>query len=276
MDASAHGARREGAPAARDRAAAGVSLADDYDAAAAAWADGPARVYRRLAGAMLDRSPVTLLGARVLDVGAGTAVAGEVAMTRGAREVHAADLAVEMLRLRPPGITALVADAARLPLRNGSVDLVAAGFCLSHLPDPGAALAEWRRVGRALVASAFAPGPPHPAKTAVDDALAPLGFVAPAWYRQVTDTSALVEDPGTLEALARDAGFEVVGVARGDVDAGLPTPDDVVRWRFGMAHLAPWLASLPDRERAAAADAARRAVADLGPVTIAVLVLSAR
>src|ERR671915_200569 len=102
---------------------------------------------------MLARSPVPLTGADILDVGAGTAVVAAAARRRGARRILAADTAVGMLRKRPPGIPAVVGDAARLPFADRSCDLVAAGFCLSHLPDPAGAVVEWRRVAGAVLAS---------------------------------------------------------------------------------------------------------------------------
>ena len=43
-----------------------------YAAGAAAWASGPARVYRRLAELLVAFSPVPLGGRRVLDLGSGT------------------------------------------------------------------------------------------------------------------------------------------------------------------------------------------------------------
>ena len=55
-----------------------------YDAAAQAWADGPAAVYARFAATMLEHSPAPLSGAAVLDVGAGTAVASDAALAAGA------------------------------------------------------------------------------------------------------------------------------------------------------------------------------------------------
>lgn len=247
---------------------------DAYDHAADAWAAGPARVYARLAEAMLDHSPVPLGGAGILDVGAGTAVVADAARQRGARLTLASDAAAGMLRLRPPGIPALLGDAARLPFTDGSFDLVAAGFCLSHLPDPAAALAEWRRVARSVVASAFAPGPPHPAKVAVDDAMEALGFVTPEWYQRVKDTSATIEHPDALGALVDAAGFQGVLVRQRSVDVGLDTPVDVVGWRLGMAHLAPWVSSLPETRRRQAIESAREAVADLEPVVIDVLLVS--
>jgi ubiquinone/menaquinone biosynthesis C-methylase UbiE len=254
-------------------AAGGV---DAYDRTAGAWAAGPARVYARLAEAMLDHSPVPMPGVAVLDVGAGTAVVADAARRRGARLVLASDAAAGMLRHRTPGIPAVLGDAAHLPFPDRSFDLVAAGFCLSHLADPAAALDEWRRVAGAVVASAFAPGAPHPAKVAVDDAMTGLGFVLPDWYQRVKETSDQIEDPEVLGALVATAAFEDVRVREQAVDVGLDTPEDVVGWRLGMAHLAPWVASLSEKRREHALEAAREAVADLGPVVIDVLLVSGR
>jgi ubiquinone/menaquinone biosynthesis C-methylase UbiE len=249
---------------------------DAYDSSADAWAAGPASVYGRLAEAMLDESPVPLAGADVLDVGAGTAVVAAAARRRGARRAVASDVAARMLGQRSPGIPAVLGDAARLPFVDGSFDLVAAGFCLSHLDDPAAALDEWRRVAGAVVASAFAPGPPHPAKVAVDAAVERLGFVAPRWYARMKEASEALEDAAALEELIRVAGFGSVQVSQRTVDTGLDSAEDVVRWRFGMAHLAPWVAGLSEPRRQEATEAARRAVADLGPPAIDVLLVSGR
>jgi SAM-dependent methyltransferase len=180
-----------------------------------------------------------------------------------------------MLRRRTSAVPAVLADAARLPFADRAFHLVAAGFCLSHLPDPGAALVEWRRVAGAVLASAFAPGSPHPAKTAVDEAMTSLGFVAPRWYQEVKDLSSAVEEPAALAELARVAGFQTVRVIPERVDTGLDTPREIARWRLGMAHLAPWVAGLTETRRREARAAAEESVTGLGPVLIDVLVLSA-
>lgn len=251
-------------------------VGDAYDRAADAWRRGPERVYGRFAEAMLARSPVDPRGARVLDVGAGTAVAGRAALARGAASVVATDLALGMLRQRGPGMPAVSADAARLPFPDASFDLATAGFCLGHLPDPGAALAEVRRVCGAVVASAFAPGPSHPAKAAIDEVMVQEGFRVPAWYlRLKEETEPAVEDPDALRRLARSAGFGQVDLAVVDVDTGLDSPAAVVEWRWGMAHLADFVATLPDDARARARARAEEAVASMLPVVVPVLVLSA-
>ena len=247
-----------------------------YDAAADAWADSAAPVYARFAAAMVDQSPIPLTDATVLDVGAGTAVACDAALAAGARRAVATDIAEQMLRRRNPPTEAVVADAARLPFGDGRFDLVMAGFCLGHLPDPAAALAECRRVGSATLATAFAPGPSHPAKAAVDAAMEELGFVAPSWYEHLkNDTEPVVEDTATFEALAVAAGFQNVSISQLTVDTGLRTPAEIAAWRLGMAQLAPFVASLPPGKRDEARRAAEEAVADIGPVLVDIQVLSA-
>ena len=55
-----------------------------YDAAAADWAVGPERVYTPLARALIGAAPVPVAGGLVLDLGAGTGVAGRAALAAGA------------------------------------------------------------------------------------------------------------------------------------------------------------------------------------------------
>ncbi len=124
-------------------------------------------------------------GRRVLDLGAGTGVAGRAALAAGAGQVVAADLAVGMLRRGAAALHPVAADAAALPFRDGSFDLVVAAFCLSHLGSVPAGLREARRVGRAIAASAFAPGWTHPAKAAVDEALRRYRLPPPGVVREV-------------------------------------------------------------------------------------------
>ncbi len=247
-----------------------------YDASGAAWRAGPERVYRPLAEALLDRSPCDPAGRRVLDVGAGTGVAARSARRRGAARVVAVDLAAGMLAQREPGVLAAVADAERLPFRDGGFDLVVAAFSLGHVPEPARALAEARRVAPALAASAFDPSWGHPAKRAVDEAMAELGFAVPRWYAVLKGSESAVEDPVALAALAETAGYAEVSVERVDVATGVDDPAGMVDWRWGMAHLAPFVAGLPDGVRARARSAAEEAVRGLPPVVVPMLALSAR
>jgi ubiquinone/menaquinone biosynthesis C-methylase UbiE len=244
-----------------------------YDAAADGWADGPGQMYTLLARALVASAPVPLAGRRVLDLGAGTGVAARAALAAGARQVVAADLAVGMLRRGGTALHPVAADAAALPFRDRSFDLVLAAFCLNHLGRLAAGLGEARRVGGAIAASTFAPGWTHPAKNAVDEALRPFGYREPTWYVSlIREAGSQAGDPEVLTEQAAAAGFTHVRVRTTAVPTGLATPAELASWRLGMAHLAPFMRS---PGRAAAAAAAERAAAGTGPLVVSMVVLTA-
>ena len=248
-----------------------------YDAAAAGWAEGPERVYTPLARALVGAAPLPVTGRRVLDLGAGTGVAGRAALAAGAHWVVSADLAVAMLSRTGPAQAPVAADAAALPFRDQAFDLVVAAFCLNHLSRPAAALREIRRVGRSLAASTFAPGWTHPAKLAVDEALRPFGFQPPAWYRSLQrEAGPAALDPARLAAHASAAGFTGVRVRTMTVPTGLSAPVQLASWRLGLAQVAPFLQSLDAGQLAAARRAAEQAVAGTGPLVVSMLVLTGR
>lgn len=254
---------------------AGVRVA--YNESALAWVAGPDAVYGRLAEVLLTRSPVSIQGARVLDVGAGTGAASRAAIAAGAREVVAADVADGMLRGLAGRVHPVVADASRLPFVAGSFDLVCAAYCLGHLPDPIAALREARRVGGGIVASAFEAGWVHPAKAVVDNVLAGFGFTAPSWYTQLKrDVEPQVDDPHRLAAAAAAAGYDQVEVTVMPVASGLSTPAELAQWRFGMAHLAPFIQTLAPTDRARARLATVAALEGAPPLVVPMVVLAAR
>lgn len=247
-----------------------------YDAAAEGWRAGPERVYARLAEALLARTPKPLAGAAVLDIGAGTAVAARIAAARGAGRVVAVDVAAGMLARAGPRVHAVVADAQALPFAGDSFDLCVAACSLGHVPNPDQALREARRVGRALLVSAFRAGWTHPAKAVVDAALTPLGFRPPAWYGELkADIEPQVDDPDRLRDLVAAAGFRQIEVAVAQVDGGLDTPEQLADWRLGMAHLAAFLASLEPAGRASARRVAVAALAGAPPLVVPLVVLSA-
>jgi len=150
--------------------------------------------------------------------------------------VVAADLSEGMLR-RGHGGTPVMADAVALPFRDGRFDLVLAAFCLNHLGRVEDGLAEARRVGAAIAASAFAPGWTHPAKEAADGAFQSFGYQPPGWYAALAPGSR-AGDPEALAQTAAAAGFTHVRVRTVSVETGLATPADLVSWRLGMAHYA--------------------------------------
>lgn len=88
-------------------------------------------------------------GEIVLDVGCGTGwFAAGLQRSCPDATVLGIDLSTGMLaRASAAGATRLIqADAEHLPLDDAAVDIVVGRGVLHHLPDPAAALAEWRRV----------------------------------------------------------------------------------------------------------------------------------
>jgi SAM-dependent methyltransferase len=252
------------------------SIRAAYDVSAQAWAAGPASAYRALADALVGASPTSLRGARVLDLGAGTGVAAVAASRAGASWLVGVDLADAMLRVGTGWDGRTVAAAEALPFREGSFDVVVAAFCLNHLPDPRAALLEVRRVATAILASAFVRGWTHPAKAIVDTVASRNGFAVPSWYAESKSAASdSVEDPTLLEAVARSAGFTRARVTTVDVDTGLTTPGQLTAWRLGMAHLAPFVASLDAESQARLRLDCEAALAFAPPLVVPMLVLAA-
>jgi len=270
----------QGGPAAE--LTAGVRSA--YEAAAAAWAEGPERVYASLARALLacvgaadgGAAGGGLAGGRVLDAGAGTGVAGRAALAAGARSVVCADAALAMLSRCGRKLHPVAADMTALPFRDGSFDLVLAAFSLGHLDQPGSGLREARRVAARLAASSFAPGWNHPAKAAVDEVLGSFGYRPPSWYVTFKcDTEPRASDPAGLRRDVAAAGYTDMRLRTVTVQVGLERPGQLAAWRLGMAHVAPFVYSLPAARQAELRQAAAAAVAGSGPLMVSMLVLTA-
>ncbi|MFN2592525.1 MAG: class I SAM-dependent methyltransferase [Candidatus Dormibacteria bacterium] len=253
-----------------------------YATSSAAWARGPERVYHRMAEALVLHTSMPLSGRLVLDLGAGTGAVSRVAAAAGAR-VIAVDLALEMLRhRRDQRAPALVADAVALPLRDSVIDVVISGFSVSHVPEPRRALDEARRVtrpGGAVMVAVFAgDGRRHPSREQIDGLAALRGYQAPAWHRRLKDVvEPLTASPTRLERLAGAAGLVDVGVSALSIDTGVHRPADIVDYRLGMAHLAPFVAGLSTDDAHALREEALAAVGPTPePVVADVLILSSR
>lgn len=90
-----------------------------------------------------------LKGHLLLDAGCGTGLFSVEAARRGATVVSL-DYGKNLLReTRRKGITSVVAgDAARMPVRDGSFDIVVSSECIEHTPSPDATVRELVRVLR--------------------------------------------------------------------------------------------------------------------------------
>ena len=256
-----------------------VSSADDhrafvaavgraYEATGEEWSSGPARIYDRLAEALVAASPVPVAGRTVLDVGAGTGAASLALGAAGARVV-ALDLAPAMLRAhRQAGaarVGAVAAEATALPIAAGSVEGLVAAFSFNHLPVPAAGFREAVRVGvpgAPVLVAAYAEDDDHPAKRAVDASAAAEGWRPEAWCDAMR--SQVTAHLSTVEGMRSSA--DVPGLV-GDatvhrIDFPEIDPAAMIGWRMGMAHVAPFLAAAGPEVRRRVA---QRALTWLGP-----------
>ena len=121
-------------------------VAERYDITNDVLALGQTRLWRRAVVNSLDVRP----GERVLDLAAGTGTSSSPLAQRGATVVPC-DFSLGMLgvgRRRDPSLAFVAGDAMALPFADGSFDAVTISFGLRNTVDPGAALAEMRRVTR--------------------------------------------------------------------------------------------------------------------------------
>ena len=225
-----------------------LSIAAAYSATATSWRDGPAVVYGRLAEVLVACSPVTLHGAAVIDIGAGTGAASFAALRAGARSVLAVDSAAGMLAVdagrRPPS---MVADATCLPLGPATFDVALAAFCFNHLRDPAAGFVEAARIvrsGGAVVASAYASDDHHPVKAAVERALRDRGWLPEAWQNEMyRDRAPLLATAEACAVVIERTGLTAT-ITKVRVDFPDLDPGQLVAWRLGMAQHARFVGAL--------------------------------
>jgi ubiquinone/menaquinone biosynthesis C-methylase UbiE len=241
-------------------------VAGAYSVAAEAWHDGPTRVYDTLAREQLASAQVSLAGAAVLDLGAGTGAASRAAVEAGARSVTAVDVAAGMLTVerdrRPP---AVIGDALALPFAGCVFDVVVAAFSLNHVDDPVAALGEASRVTRSggwVLSSSYATDDNHPVKQVVNDVASRWGWKPADWHQWLhSRVMPRLATPDRVHDAAAEAGLtEIVVDARSVAFAELG-PAELVRWRLGLAQLAGFLEQLEPAARRALEEAA---IAELG------------
>jgi SAM-dependent methyltransferase len=255
-----------------------TTIADAYSQTGAAWQAGPGAIYDRLATVLVDCRPLDLRGQLVLDLGAGTGAASRAIAAVGGVAV-AADAAYGMLatdRTRRPA--AVVGDACMLPLRDRAVDAVVAAFSLNHLEDPVVGLREAARVtrpGGALLVSAYAEDDEHPAKNAAETAAREYGWEPPSWYAHLR-TNVVPKLASVERARAALLSAGLTGEARG-LRIAFPElgPDQLLAWRFGMAQLAPFVATLTSDARGAMVRRARTLLQDVDLIRSIIVIVAA-
>ncbi len=168
---------------------------------------------------------------RIADVGCGN---GALLGSIGPDRVFGVDPSfggLEHTAKRHPGVPLMCADGARLPLSDGSVDVITLQHVIEHIAHTEEALAEWYRVlrpgGRLIV-------------------LTPNGeFVDPSVFAD--ETHVHIFDRGDLEAAVRASGFDIIETCT----LGLPWFRDYQRlpsgWRLRrfVTGRARTLASIP-------------------------------
>jgi ubiquinone/menaquinone biosynthesis C-methylase UbiE len=252
-----------------------------YQGVAEAWAGGPAVMYDTLASVAIASIASELQGASVLDVGAGTGALCRALRVAGAVP-FAVDTSVDMLgQVGDAAAGAIAGDMCSLPFADCSFDAAVSGFAISHIDTPGHALSEMRRVVRRrgwVIASVFGEADARASKDVIDEVARAFGYRPPDWYVQLkTRTEPRSNTPALLGSCAEAAGLEDIDVADLTVDSGLATPEAIAAYRTGLAHLAPFVASLPEQRRTELIGRAVAAVRERGQaVWPRVLVLSSR
>jgi SAM-dependent methyltransferase len=217
----------------------------------------------------------------VLDVGAGTGAVCRALAAAGATPV-AFDASADMLaHASTSALVAITGDMCSLPFLGGAFDAAFAAFSISHVETPEQALAEMRRVVRPaglVVAAVFGASPPNASKEIVDEVARNFGFEAPGWYVTLKSSAEPRSNtPELLRECALVAGLVQVEIEDRTVDPGLESPEELVEYRIGMAHLAPFVASLRETRRASFLRRALTEVRRRGqPVLPRILILSSR
>ena len=172
-------------------------VAASFSRAAASY-DSVAVLQRDVGVDLLARLPVQLVPQRWLDLGCGTGHFSRVLAARFPQaEGLAMDLAEGMLQHARPlgGAQRFVAgDAERLPLRDGSLDLIYTSLAVQWCADFGAVLAEAHRVLRAGGVLAFSSLCVGTLQELRDSWQAVDGFVHVNRFRRFTDYQQLCAD----------------------------------------------------------------------------------
>ncbi|WP_144184590.1 class I SAM-dependent methyltransferase [Elioraea rosea] len=231
-----------------------------YAADPEAYARAMGRLSRRLAAPFLDFAGVPA-GASVLDLGCGTGnLAAVLAERDPASRITGIDIApgfIDAARRAVPSARFMLADAMALPFPGAAFDAGLAMLVLPFPPEPDVAAAELLRVVRpgAVVAAAMwdvTGGMP------IFRLLADTVALAVPGGQEMRDRLYRVRltRPGRLAATLAKAGLAVE--REQEITIRVDYPDGASFWRAWSGHsgvLGPFLAALPDEERAAAREA---------------------
>ncbi|MGH8969217.1 MAG: class I SAM-dependent methyltransferase [Actinomycetes bacterium] len=218
-----------------------ATLAIAYDEGAAAYDEHWAPALHRHARALLDPLP-TGTGLVAVDVAAGVGTLAGALRGLAGRDglVVALDRSLGMLRRAPQDLPRVQADAARLPLADGSADVLVFAFVLFMLPDARPAVAEAARTLRPrgwFLAATWGSQLDSGAGLVVREELDRAG--APP-FPPLPRSDELTDTPARMRSLLEPAGFTDVRTDARPLDAwfdrdsalALRTGCGSLGWRF--------------------------------------------
>jgi SAM-dependent methyltransferase len=187
-------------------------VAEEFDRRAATYDASEMHVWQgRKAAELLELRP----GQRVLDIATGTGMAARAIVQLAERttvvgvDVSARMLDVARSKSDPRRCRYVRADAQRLPFGSAVFDGLLCVAAIPYLPDLGAALSEWGRVGR--------PGATLVFTTPAADGITAhrlLGQAAEAHGLTVPNPHAAYGSPDRIRAIVEGAGLSLVSVER--------------------------------------------------------------
>jgi SAM-dependent methyltransferase len=200
-----------------------AALALVYDDGAAAYDEHWAPGLHRHARDLVATIPPLAAGSRrtVVDVaaGAGTLIPVLHGVAGSGGVVLALDRSLGMLRRAPADVPRIQADAARLPLADGSADVVVLAFVLFMLPDARAAVAEAARVLRPdgwLLAATWGTQLESDADVVVREEVEAAG---PPPFPELPRSDELTDNAERLATLLEPTGFDDVATTARPLDA---------------------------------------------------------
>ena len=226
-------------------------FAEAYDASAAGFARSADRLVHAYLARPLARALGGVVGA-VLDVASGAGALGRLLPA-----AVGLDLSAAQLRHNPLGLRVL-ADAERLPFRDGAFAAAGCAFGINHFPDPAAAVAEMARVAPLVgLLTWVRPEEPYAPKQAVMEVVARrAGADRTAAGAVADELGERVGSPAAVHGLLAGAGLRPE-VREVEVDLPWPGAAAFVDYRLatvGVAGLVDDLAAVR-REAIAAVSA---------------------